>query len=378
MIIEEQIKLTWNGRNKAHYENLGYIYTRQREPFYIKSTDLHPNSHIKVKVQCDNCEKVNSITYRDYRKRKTEFYYCNQCANKLYGGKTRSEIKLKSGISLLEYGIKFYGKDFTEKYWSSKNKFSPDEVSHGSKHLVWIKCQHEHEDYQVACYSFSSGRGCPYCSGRKICYENSLYKYIKDSGLNPDKIWSNKNTKTALDYTTKSGQKVWWKCSNGKHEDFLRRVADMTDCGFVCLKCSYEKHNSYLQDKIVDYTKSKYHYTILNEQFCTIEQPVNPITGYKLRYDNEIVELKLIIECMGGFHYKASGFVNSSSKRKNISPKEELKYLQWKDAYKKEYALSQGYHYLEIPYWSETNDEYKKLIDVKVSSITESMVKNVS
>lgn len=373
MIIDEQIKMTWNGRNKVYYESLGYIYTRQRQPFYIKSTDLHPNSHIKIKVQCDNCGKVNSIAYRDYLKRKTEFYYCNQCANKLYGGKTRSEIKLKNGMSLLEYGISSCGKNFVEKYWSDKNEIAPNEICRGSKKMVWIKCQYGHKDYKLQCYSFCSGRRCPYCAGKKICYENSLFKFVEDSGLRCENIWSDKNDKTAYEYTVKSGEKIWWKCKNGIHDDFMKKIADMTDVGFVCPKCSYEKANSYLQNKIADYIKSKYNYTLLHEQYCTIKQPINPVTNCKLRYDNEIVELKLIIECMGSFHYKASGFVSDFSKRKSISPEENLKYLQWKDNYKKDYALSRGYHYLAVPYWSEKNDDYKEIIDDKISSITREM-----
>ena len=37
--------------------------------------------------------------------------------------------------------------------------------------------------------------------------------------------------------------------------------------------------------------------------------------------------------------------------------------------YKKQYALSQGYYYLEIPYWTESDESYKTLIDEKIKSI---------
>lgn len=33
------------------------------------------------------------------------------------------------------------------------------------------------------------------------------------------------------------------------------------------------------------------------------------------------------------------------------------------------YALTHGYNYLVIPYWSEKDDQYKKIIDDKINEI---------
>ena len=62
----------------------------------------------------------------------------------------------------------------------------------------------------------NNGRGCPYCSGRyAVKGENDLqtvnptlakeWNYEKNNGLTPEDVMPN------------SGQKVWWKCSQG-HE----------------------------------------------------------------------------------------------------------------------------------------------------------------
>ena len=41
-----------------------------------------------------------------------------------------------------------------------------------------------------------------------------------------------------------------------------------------------------------------------------------------------------------------------------------------KDKIKKEFALSQGYHFLEIPYWSDDKDNtWKQLINNKIQEI---------
>ena len=52
-----------------------------------------------------------------------------------------------------------------------------------------------------------------------------------------------------------------------------------------------------------------------------------------------------------------------------LSKEDALKERQWLDEYKKQYALSQGYYYLEIPYTAEKDDEYKQLIDDKINEI---------
>lgn len=43
--------------------------------------------------------------------------------------------------------------------------------------------------------------------------------------------------------------------------------------------------------------------------------------------------------------------------------------LQYRDKLKKEYALSHGYEFLIIPYWTELDDFYKTLIDNKIAEI---------
>ena len=89
-------------------------------------------------------------------------------------------------------------------------------------------------------------------------------------------------------------------------------------------------------------------------------------------YDNELIidaNTWLIIECHGQQHYDVCGWTYTQAKEEKCSPEEILKYQQWKDTYKKDYALSQGYYYLEIPYWTERDESYKTLIDSKIHEI---------
>ena len=49
-----------------------------------------------------------------------------------------------------------------------------------------------------------------------------------------------------------------------------------------------------------------------------------------------------------------------------------LKERKEKDEYKKNFAIKNGYYYLEIPYWCDDDEEtWKKMIDEKINKINE-------
>ena len=45
----------------------------------------------------------------------------------------------------------------------------------------------------------------------------------------------------------------------------------------------------------------------------------------------------------------------------------EIQYQKWKDQYKKDYAINQGYTYIEIPYWTILDESYKKILDNNIN-----------
>lgn len=103
------------------------------------------------------------------------------------------------------------------KEWDyDKNKdLNPADVTAGSGKKVWWKCSNGHV-WQSRISHRSKDHGCPFCSGRNaIKGENdfatlypeliSEWNYEKNGEIDPS------------DFTKRSGQKVWWKCSQG-HE----------------------------------------------------------------------------------------------------------------------------------------------------------------
>jgi hypothetical protein len=141
--------------------------------------------------------------------------------------------------------------------------------------------------------------------------------------------------------------------------------------GTLCAECSRERDKSRLQEKVEKYIDDIYHFDICHEYNCSIVAR-NPKTNRHLPYDNDVSinGNHLIIEVMGEQHYNVNaGWIRKSSEKRSLTKEEVLSDLQWRDEYKKQYALSQGYHYLAIPYWTENDKSYKTLINQKIKEI---------
>ena len=119
-----------------------------------------------------------------------------------------------------------------------------------------------------------------------------------------------------------------------------------------------------------DYIRTRFTYEYYKEYDCLLKC-INPRTGYVLPYDGELVigDKHIIIEVHGKQHYEICLLTMLDAVNKGITSEQVLDYQQWKDEYKKQYAISQGYYYLAIPYWTEQDESYKTLIDEKIKSI---------
>ncbi|WP_307794968.1 zinc-ribbon domain-containing protein [Alkalihalobacillus sp. BA299] len=124
------------------------------------------------------------------------------------------------------------------KEWhSTKNEeLSPSELTSGSGKKVWWQCAKGHE-WQALIYSRTSGRGCPYCSGKRVTKSTSLgFKHP-----NLLKEWNYKKNKDIDPFAVapKSNKKVWWECKN-KHE-WKTSIAHRTTDGTKCPYCTNQK-----------------------------------------------------------------------------------------------------------------------------------------
>lgn len=104
---------------------------------------------------------------------------------------------------------------FMEWNYEKNISVDPQKIMPNSNKKVWWKCKEGHE-WQATLHNRSNGRGCPYCSRKKVLRgENDLqtvmpilaeeWNYEKNESLKPS------------DFLPQSNKKVWWKCSQG-HE----------------------------------------------------------------------------------------------------------------------------------------------------------------
>lgn len=257
-------------------------------------------------VWCEEHSREDLLRRWDYEKNKVTPYeiakgsfkkYWFKCPKGIHESdlKPINNIVKQYGTSLCEgcnsfgqWGIDNICSDFIEKYWSDKNTVNPFRIARRSNKKIWIKCQEKkyHPDYQVSCANFAKGTRCPYCRGLKVAKEDSLgYLYPKSL-----ECWVEKKT-TPFDYTPNSNKKVYWNCE--KHGQYKRSIIGQVEADFVCPQCRKHMTESKLERKVSEYIERLYR-DIKHEYDCTII-PVNPETGRKLPFDNEIVPLKLII-----------------------------------------------------------------------------------
>lgn len=299
---------------------------------------------------------------------------CPKCADKKSGQRTiKRQIFLKGSLAESEYA----------KEWDyDRNDIDIHLVAQSSNTKRYWICEKCGNIWFASPNSRSHGTGCPECA-KRISNEKKAQFHINRDGSfavqHPEfiKFWDvDKNKKSYNDVTVNSTYIAWWKCPDCCYE-WQRSVSAMTQSR-GCPKCVENQTISSIQRKTQNYIKENYKYTLLNEYNCSLTA-INPKTNFKMPYDNEILidkDNRLLIEVQGEQHFTITAFVLKQATKDGISPQEELKYQQWKDEYKKQFALSNGYYYLAIPYTAFKNDEYKDMIDSEIHKILSTIQNN--
>lgn len=66
MLIDKYAQVRWNGRTRKHYEDRGYVWTKQNDFFECRIEDVQKTSPIKVSVSCYYCSESFKQEYRNY------------------------------------------------------------------------------------------------------------------------------------------------------------------------------------------------------------------------------------------------------------------------------------------------------------------------
>ena len=150
--------------------------------------------------------------------------------------KDRIEIyKLMNKLEVEESLFCVFPEVAVEWNYEKNGSLSPRHILYGTGRKVWWKCKRGHE-WEASVLSRSRGRGCPYCSNKKVCVDNSL------ATLRPDlaEEWNHEKNGdlTPNDVTCGSDRKAWWKCKRG-HE--WEATVDKRNSGRKCPFCSNKK-----------------------------------------------------------------------------------------------------------------------------------------
>lgn len=135
--------------------------------------------------------------------------------------------------------------DIAKEWNYEKNgSLTPDMFTIGSHAKVWWKCSKGHEWQTNIYHRTSRGDGCPYCSWKKVLKGfNDFETYCIEHGRqNVLDEWDyDKNDKDPSSYSSRSNDKVWWKCSKG-HEWFA--VIGSRAVGHGCPVCNRRRKKS--------------------------------------------------------------------------------------------------------------------------------------
>ena len=357
-----------DGPDKKYYNSLGYYIINKYGPdaierYWSNKNDKSPfeydrGSSLYVWFKCVKKDYHDDYQTHCYSFTGDQETRCPMCASKI----------IHPRDSFAQFNIDKYGDDWVEKYYCDDNTLDPYKLSaKDNKHKVHIQCMDvDYHDFWITPNNYDRGdHVCHYCNikgtGGKVHPLDSL------GALCPEilSVWSEANTYSPYEISPNSHKSFLLKCENNIHSDYKKKACDYfkhRTCS--CPQCSGK--SSY--EKLVSKYLESLSYMINYEYGCTII-PINPRTGYPLPFDNEIVELKLICEVMGEQHYQLNYFHVLSAIHNNTTPEEEFEYLQWKDNYKKQYAIDHGYYYLELPYWLFSSNEYINVINDKINSI---------
>ncbi|MCY3410145.1 MAG: methyltransferase domain-containing protein [Candidatus Heimdallarchaeota archaeon] len=127
--------------------------------------------------------------------------------------------------------------EIADEWHPTKNgDLTPDDLIAYSKKLCWWKCDKgpDHE-WQAKIYNRTKlGRGCLFCSNRKVSITNSLATRFSEVA----KQWhpTKNGNLTPNDVIAGSNTKYWWKCNNGLDHEWKtavsKRTGENTGCPF--------------------------------------------------------------------------------------------------------------------------------------------------
>jgi len=148
-----------------------------------------------------------------------------------------------------------------------------------------------------------------------------------------------------------SHQEVYWKCPEGKHEDYPRIINVANNGNFRCPEC-----NEYKGEKEIDNILIKFNIPHDSQyKFSDLKGVGNGLLkfDFPVFWDKEQMKLKILIEYDGIQHFRPVRFGGISKERAIKNYKQQVK----NDMIKNLYCAENNIQLIRIPYWEYDNIE---------------------
>ena len=246
-LINKQIKMNWNSRNKKHYEALGYIYTKMYDEFEIYTKDLMSGSNVIVECVCDNCRDIYTPTFKQYNNQLQKFggSYCKKCISNLFSGKKLKANRIKNGKSFYNWCIKNNRQDLLLRWDYELNYCSPKDITYGDRNKYWFKClvhiEHKSELKSISSITRERNKNSERC---KQC--NSIAQYILDNFPNKrlEEVWDFEKNGDLDPWSIDRGNhknKVWIICQDKGYHGSYETTCNKFTSGHRCPYCQGRK-----------------------------------------------------------------------------------------------------------------------------------------
>lgn len=322
LVKNQKIEVKWNKQNRKHYEDLGYVFTKTGDSFYVSPEELTNGSHAIIEVECDYCGKIVKPKWKDYLKSKGDTYSCQSCRQK----KTRDKTLEQRQDHLYNMALETCNK-------SGYKLITPKTQIKNACTRVEYECP-IHGVRETKIYTLGLGYGCLEC-GYEISKEKStlsqeeVEQRIEDCGG----AWINKG-----EYTGWRDKNLIIQCPLCS-KPFITSLNSYTCHGIqFCPECSDTESNGekcvqeYLDDNSISYIQ-QYRFEDCRDK-------------YSLPFDFFLPDLNTTIEFQGAQHYKAVDCFNGE---------EGYELRKKHDSIKREYCKSNNIYLIEIPYWELKN-----------------------
>lgn len=318
-LISDYCFIKWNKKNKSHFIDKGYKFTKYGDEFRVKVCDLQRFSTRPVRVKCDYCGKEFIQSYDHYidSLKSINKSSCKECVGKKCAeitlNKRRASLYSKINIACKEHGYLLIS--------------SSEDIYNNKSHIKY-KCPiHGEQTMRIA--NMINGKGCPLCaidlsSERFKLSDDVVNKRIEQCGG----VWVNKG-----EYRNRHEKNLVIKCPICGTKIITSYVLFTQHGGQLCDAC--QSKSSLGEQKIRLFLKNND--LSFKEQFWFDD--CRDI--YPLPFDFYSEDLNTAIEFDGRQHFSETNYFSYTYDK-----------TKKHDFIKDEYCSKNNIRLIRIPYWN--------------------------